>query len=191
MEPLKLDPRSTALVLIDLQKGVAGRETAPHAAKDVIARARRLAEHCRKVGATVVLVRVAFAADGKDRLSPQADEAGWGGQVPPDFSQLVPDLGPQEGDLVVTKRQWGAFYGTELDLELRRRGVRTIVFGGISTNFGVESSARDAYERGYEQVFAEDAMSAMAAEAHRFAVTTIFPRIGRVRSTDEVISALK
>ena len=191
MEPLKLDPRTTALVVIDLQRGIVGRETAPHSAPDVIARARRLAEHCRRVGATVVLVRVAFAPDGRDRLAPQADAAGWGGPVAPDFSQIVPELGPADGDLVVTKRQWGAFYGTELDLELRRRGIRTIVLGGISTNIGVESTARDAYERGYEQVFAEDAMASMAAEAHQFAITNIFPRIGRVRSTDEVLAALK
>ncbi len=192
MEALQLDPHATALVLIDLQRGIAARQTAPHAAKDVIANAARLAAQCRKAGSLVVLVRVAFAPDGRDRLAPRADEAGWGAQKPPaDFSELVPELGRQEGDLVVTKRQWGAFYGTELDLELRRRAVRTIVLGGIATNFGVESSARDAYERGYEQVFVEDAMAGMTAEAHAFAVKTIFPRIGRVRSTAEVIAALK
>jgi nicotinamidase-related amidase len=191
MEGLKLDARTTALVLIDLQRGIAGRTTAPHAAKDVIANAARLAAGCRRAGALVVLVRVAFAPDGRDRLAPRADEAGWGGQTPPpDFSELVAELGRQEGDLVVTKRQWGAFYGTELDLELRRRGVRTILLGGIATNFGVESTARDAYERGYEQVFVEDAMAGMSAEAHQFAVTTIFPRIGRVRSTEEALAAL-
>jgi len=191
MEPLKLDPRSTALVLIDLQRGIVGRETAPHAARDVVSRSRRLAEQCRRVGATVILVHVSHAPDGKDRLAPRADAAGWGGPVPPDFSQIVPELGPLDGDLVITKRQWGAFYGTELDLELRRRGIRTIVLGGISTNFGVESTARDAYERGFEQVFVEDAMAGMTAEAHRFAVTGIFPRIGVVRSTEEVLAALK
>lgn len=191
MEALKLDASITALVLIDLQKGIAGRATAPHAAKDVIARAARLGTACRKAGGQVVLVRVAFAPDGRDRLAPRADEAGWGAQTPPpDFSELVPELGRQDGDLVVTKRQWGAFYGTELDLELRRRGIRTILLGGIATNFGVESTARDAYERGYEQVFVEDAMAAMSAEAHQFAVKTIFPRIGLVRSTAEVLAAL-
>jgi len=191
MEPLALDPQSTALVLIDLQRGIAGRPTAPHQATDVVARARSLAERFRQVGAPVVLVRVAFAPDGRDRLAPRVDAAGWSGPVSPDFSDLVPELGPKEGDLVITKRQWGAFYGTELDLELRRRGIRTIVLGGISTNFGVESTARDAYERGYELVFAEDAMAGQTAEAHRFATTTIFPRIGIVRSSEEVLAALK
>jgi len=188
---LELDARSTALVLIDLQKGIAGRDTAPHAAKDVIARAAQLAGRCRGAGALVVLVRVAFAEDGRDRLSPRADDAGWGGQVPPDFSELVPELGRQARDLVITKHQWGAFHGTELDLQLRRRGVRTIVLGGIATNFGVESTARDAYERGYEQVFVEDAMAGMSAEAHAFPIKHVFPRMGMVRSTEEVLAALK
>jgi nicotinamidase-related amidase len=191
MDQISLDPRTTALVLIDLQRGIVGRQTAPHTAAQVVERAQRLAARCREVGATVVLVRVAYAADGRDRLTQKVDAAPWSAAVAPDFSEIVPELGPKPGDVVVTKRQWGAFYGTELDLVLRRRGVRTLVLGGISTNFGVESTARDAWERGYELVFAEDAMSAMAAEAHQFAVTQIFPRLGRVRSADDALEALK
>ena len=191
MDQLSLDPRTTALVLIDLQRGIVSRQTAPHTAAHVVARAQRLAARCRETGATVVLVRVAYAADGRDRLAQKVDAAPWSATMAPDFSELVPELSPQPGDVVVTKRQWGAFYGTELDLVLRRRGVRTIILGGISTNFGVESTARDAWERGYELVFAEDAMSAMAAEAHHFAVSQIFPRLGRVRSTDDALQALQ
>jgi len=190
MEQLALDPRTTALVIIDLQRGIVARPTAPHGAAQVVDHARRLAERCRETAATVVLVRVAYAADGRDRLGQPVDAAPWSAAVGPDWSEIVPELGPKPGDLVVTKRQWGAFYGTELDLLLRRRGVRTIVLGGISTNFGVESTARDAWERGYELVFAEDAMAAMASEAHRFAVTQIFPRLGRVRSTADIVAAL-
>jgi len=190
MEQLALDPRTTALVIIDLQRGIVARPTAPHGAAQVVDQARRLAERCRETAATVVLVRVAYAADGRDRLGQPVDAAPWSAAVGPDWSEIVPELGPKPGDLVVTKRQWGAFYGTELDLLLRRRGVRTIVLGGISTNFGVESTARDAWERGYELVFAEDAMAAMASEAHQFAVTQIFPRLGRVRSTADIVAAL-
>jgi len=191
MDQLSLDPRSTALVVIDLQRGIVGRQTAPHPADTVVRNAGRLAERCRASGATVVLVRVSYAADGRDRLQQPVDAAPWAGAMAPDWSEIVPDLGPKPGDLVVTKRQWGAFYGTELDLLLRRRGVRTIVLGGIATNFGVESTARDAWERGYELVFAEDAMAAMAVDMHQFAVTSIFPRLGRVRSTEDVLKALK
>jgi nicotinamidase-related amidase len=112
------------------------------------------------------------------------------GPVAPDFAEFVPELAPREGDVVILKRNWGAFYGTDLELQLRRRRVRTIVLGGISTNYGVESTARDAFERAYDLVLVEDAMAAMSPEAHRFAVTEIFPRFGRVRSTEQVLAAL-
>ena len=190
MDALTLDPKTSALVVIDLQKGIAGRQTAPRAAKDVIARARRLADGFRAAGGTVVLVHVGFSPDGRDRLAPRADAPMPGGPVPPDFTEFVPEMAPREGDVVITKRNWGAFYGTELELQLRRRGVRTIVLSGISTNFGVESTARDAFERAYDLVLVEDAMAGMSAEAHHFAVTTIFPRFGMVRSTEQVLAAL-
>lgn len=190
MEPLTLDARRTALVLIDLQKGIVARQTAPHASAAVVARARRLAERCRAVGATVVLVHVAYAKDGRDRLAPRADAPMAAAPLPADFTEIVPELGPREGDVVITKRNWGAFYGTDLELQLRRRGIRTLVLGGISTNFGVESTARDAFERAYELVLVEDAMAGMSADAHRFAVSEIFPRFGMVRSTEQVLAAL-
>jgi nicotinamidase-related amidase len=114
------------------------------------------------------------------------------GAAPPaaDWSELIPELDRQPGDVAVLKRQWGAFYGTDLDLQLRRRGLTTIVLCGIATEFGVESTARDAYERGYEIVFAEDAMTGRSAQSHANAVERIFPRIGRVRATEEIVGAL-
>ncbi len=190
MPDLSLDAKSTALVLIDLQMGIINRSTAPHTAPSVVANAVRLAEKCRKVGSTVVLVRVSFAADGRDRLTMPTDTQFPAAPPAADWAEIVPDLGPKPGDLVVTKRQWGAFYGTDLELHLRRRGVRTILLGGISTNFGVESTARDAYEHAYGLVLVEDAMSALSAEAHAFAIANIFPRLGLVRSTGEVLKAL-
>jgi nicotinamidase-related amidase len=190
MAELDLDPRATALVVIDLQRGIVARDVAPHAARDVVARSARVADALRTAGGRVALVRVAYAADEGDRLRPPVDSPMPPGAPPPDWSDLVPEVGPRDGDLVVTKHQWGAFYGTELDLQLRRRGIRTILLCGISTNFGVESTARDGWERGYALVFIEDAMAGLSAEAHAFAVHTIFPRIGRVRSTAEVLAAL-
>ena len=118
----ELDPRTTALVLIDLQRGITAFPAEPHAAADVIATAARLAARFRAAAAPVVLVRVATSADGGDRLHAPVDEAQPARQLPADFSEIVPELGPEEGDVVVTKRQWGAFYGTDLDLQLRRRG---------------------------------------------------------------------
>ena len=190
LEPL--DPTTTALVVIDLQRGIAGAPTAPLAATEVIGNARRLAGACREAGALVVLVRVTPSPDGRDALHPVVDApVSWQGARPADWAEIVPEMGPEPGDLVITKRQWGAFYGTELDLQLRRRGITTIVMAGISTDAGVESTARDAYERGYAQVFAVDAMTARSAESHARTVTHILPRIGRVRPTDEIVAALR
>jgi nicotinamidase-related amidase len=186
----KLDPKHTALVLIDLQKGIAGNPVAPHAGAEVIANAARLADRFRELDATVVLVHVGFSADGRDRLTLPVDSPMPPRTPSPGWTDFVPEIGPREGDLIITKHQWGAFYGTELDLQLRRRGVNTIVMGGIATNMGVESTARDAWERNYALVLVEDAMASMSAEAHVFAVKTIFPRIARVRNTEEVLKAM-
>ena len=188
-ESLLLDPKQTALVVIDMQRGIMQRQTLPHAASDVLARCARLAKQFRAVGAPVVLVNVSYSPSGEDRLNQPTDaplmgnpDAGW--------DELSPELGRTDRDILITKRQWGAFYGTALDLHLRRRGIRTIVIAGIATNFGVESTARDAYERSYALVFVEDAMAGLTAEAHTFAITTIFSRIGRVRSTEDVLGGL-
>ena len=99
-------------------------------------------------------------------------------------------MGPEPGDFVITKHQWGAFYGTELDLQLRRRGITTIVLCGIATNIGVESTARFAFEYGYNQVFIEDAMASMSADEHSFTVAKTLPRMGVVRTTTELLDAM-
>jgi nicotinamidase-related amidase len=191
MPDLDLDPKTTALVLIDLQRGILARDVQPHAAPDVLARARELADRCRRAGVPVVLVRVTPSPDGRDRLAPPADQTlAPPGPLPEGYADFPPELGPKPGDIVITKRQWGAFYGTELDLQLRRRGIRTLILGGIATTFGVESTARDAYERGYVQIFAEDAMAALTAEAHAFALANVLGRIGRVRSTRDILASL-
>jgi nicotinamidase-related amidase len=188
----KLDARHTTVVVIDLQKGIAGLPGgAPHSKPAVIANCVRLLAAARDAGALPILVHVGGAADGADRLKPTSDQPMRAtGPLPPDWSELIPELNQQPTDVVVLKRQWGAFYGTDLDLQLRRRGLATIVICGIATEFGVESTARDAYERGYELIFAEDAMTGSTAESHSNSVERIFPRMGRVRSTDQIIAAL-
>ncbi|HVY67788.1 MAG TPA: hydrolase [Patescibacteria group bacterium] len=188
----KIDKSKTALVVIDLQKGITAMPAQPHDAKTVISNAAQLAEAFRKNGMPVFLVRVAPAADGKDALHPLVDGANpWGNAPrPADWTELVPEMAPQTGDFVVTKKQWGAFYGTDLDLQLRRRQIDTIVLCGIATNIGVESTARFAYEYGYQQIFAEDACASMSAEAHNNSVSVIFPRIGKVRATADILAAL-
>lgn len=191
MSTLTLDPTNTALVLIDLQNGITAMEVHPHSAADVISRSASLARRFREVGAPVVLVNVAFPV-GPAALRPETDTVmNLPASVPPGWDTIVPALEATADDIHVTKRQWGAFYGTGLDMQLRRRGIKTIVLGGIATNIGVESTARDAYEHGYHQVIVEDACSAtVSKEMHDFAFKSIFPRIARVRSTEDVLKAL-
>jgi nicotinamidase-related amidase len=191
LNALTLDPRTTALVLIDLQKGIVAMPVAPRSGAEVVAASVRLVAALRDAGALMVFVRVATSPDGGDALNPATDQPPAApASRPPDWADLVPELGVQPGDVVITKRQWGAFYGTELDLQLRRRNIRTIVLAGIATHIGVESTARDAYERGYHQVFVEDAMASPSAEAHAMTVKTIFPRIGKLRTVADVLHAL-
>ncbi len=185
-----IDKSRTALVVIDLQKGIVGRQTAPHASDLVAKNAAALADAFRENGMPVFLVRVTPSPDGKDALHPVADAPMQFQNPPPGWADIVPEMGPKPGDFLITKHQWGAFYGTELDLEFRRRGIATMVLCGISTNIGVESTARFAYEYGYNQVFAEDAMAAMSAEEHAHTVTKVFPRIGLVRKTGDILADL-
>jgi nicotinamidase-related amidase len=188
---LDIDKGRTALVVIDLQKGIAATQTQPHDAATVIRNASRLADAFRENKMPVFLVHV--VASEADRLKPIADQQPWGAggqQRPKDWSDIVPELGPKENDTVIAKKQWGAFYGTELDLQLRRRGLNTIVLCGMSTNAGVESTARFAYEYGYQQIFAEDATTARSAEEHSNTLNYTFKRIGRIRSTDQILAAL-
>jgi nicotinamidase-related amidase len=186
---LTLDPGRTALVAIDLQKGILGFPSAPRPGTEVVARAAAMAKALRAGGGYVVLTRVTPSADGKDALHPVTDAPAQGGIPPADFAEIAAELLPL-ANIVITKHQWGAFYGTELDLQLRRRGIDTIVLCGISTTMGVETTARDAFERGYNQVFVEDAMAAREAVEHENTVKTTFPRIGRIRSTADVLAAL-
>jgi nicotinamidase-related amidase len=188
MNPPKIDLTQTALVLIDLQKGIVGRELAPHSGVSVVANAARLAARFREAKAPVVLVRVNFSPDFGDVVKVETDEAMPRAPMAPDWAEYVPELDVQPTDILITKRQWGAFYGTELDLQLRRRGIRRIVLGGITTHIGVESTARAANEHGYGQVLVEDAMTSVSVETHAFSVKAIFPRLGLVRSTEEVLA---
>lgn len=185
-----IEPKRTALVVIDLQKGIVGLNGKPYATSDVVKKNVQLAKALREKGGLVVLVHVDFL-DGQDALKPVTDlSASQPVERPKDWSTIVPEMGPEKGDLIVTKRQWGAFFGTDLDLQLRRRGIDTIILTGIATNIGVETTAREAYQFNYQQIFVEDAMTGLTEEEHRHTLQYIFPKIGRVRTTADVLNAL-
>lgn len=185
-----IQANKTALVVIDLQKGIVSMESEPYSATQVIQNASRLVNTFSEKGAYVALVRVS-SIDGKDMLKPNSDLKRKPMQLPEGWDSLVPELANVKNTHVITKRQWGAFYGTELDLQLRRRGIDTIVLCGVSTGIGVDTTAREAYQRGYHQIFVEDAMAASTKEEHDYVCKYIFPRIGKIRSSEEVAISLR
>jgi nicotinamidase-related amidase len=189
---LQLDSKKTAVVLIDLQKGILSMPVLPHDAASVLANAVALGRACMDAGGLVVGVNVAFSAGQVDRLAVPVDQAAPvpAGGLPANWTELVPEISALSPGVLITKRQWGAFHGTELDLQLRRRGITTIVLGGVATNFGVESTAREAWQHNYAVVVAEDACTSMGADLHRFSIEKILPRIARVRPTAEIVAAL-
>ena len=178
----QIDP-SPALVLIDLQKMVVGLESA-HPVAEIIERSAKLAREFRKKGFPVILVNVAGRAPGR------ADNR-FNFSPPPDWTELVPELDRQPEDYTVTKLQVGAFYGTALELILRRHGVTQVFLAGIATTGGVESTARSAHDHGYNVVLVVDAMTDRDANAHRNSIEKIFPRIGETTTTDDVLKRLQ
>ncbi|MGL4570626.1 MAG: isochorismatase family protein [Clostridium sp.] len=187
MKKLDLDFSKTALVLIDLQEGIVNMTKG----FDVVKKSKELVNIFRENNGFTAFVHVDFH-DDNDKLNPVTDNDDVNNkEQPKSWANFCEELDVKEDDYKVKKRQWGAFFGTDLDLELRRRNIDTIVLCGISTNIGVESTARQAYERGYNQIFIEDAMKAANEEVHNCTVKNIFTRIGRVRKTEEFINEVK
>jgi nicotinamidase-related amidase len=175
----KLD-KNVALVVIDLQKGIVAMPTV-HPAGEIISRTAQLARAFRERGLPVVLVNVSGMAPGRtDAGLPKFS-------FPPDWTEFVPELEQRPDDYIVTKQRWGAFLGTALDEYLRQRGVTQIVFTGVATSIGVESTARSAYDLGYNVVLVVDAMTDRDADAHRNSVEKIFPRMGETDTTENVL----
>src|ERR1700722_772805 len=144
--PTTLDV-STALVLVDLQHGITALPTA-HPSEQIGARCARLADAFRANGKLVAATRVTFARDGGDVIKTRTAESPADVKPVPDYGEVRAEIGLRDGDMLITKHGWSAFYGTELDLELRRRRVTGIVLAGISTSIGVESTARAANDGG-------------------------------------------
>jgi nicotinamidase-related amidase len=186
--PATLD-QATALVLIDLQHGITALPTA-HPAEQIVARCTRLAAAFRASGKLVAATRVAFARDGEDVIKTRTAQSPATATPVPDYGDLRTEMSLTDRDILITKHGWNAFYGTDLDLELRRRKVTGIVLAGISTSIGVESTARAANERGYELTIVTDAITDPDEGAHRNSLKAIFPRIAELATTDEVLTAL-
>jgi nicotinamidase-related amidase len=177
-----LEP-NTALIIVDLQKGLIGLPGI-HPIDDIIERARALADAFRERDLPVVLVNVAGGAPGRTEQPRQT------GSRPDGWTDLTPELNQQPTDILVTKRTWGAFASTDLEALLKARDVTQVVVAGIATGTGVEATARQAYERGFNVTLAIDAMTDMRPEAYDYSIKKIFPRLGETGATREIIDLL-
>ena len=181
--PLTTLDLKTALVVVDLQKGIVAM-AGPFGVRGVLQNAGALADAFRARGLPVVLVNVAGRAPGRIEQTPNI------GTLPPDWTELAAELNRHPGDHTITKQTWGAFTNTGLEALLKRLGVTQVVIAGVSTSIGVESTARFAYEFGYNVTLAVDAMTDMSAEAHANSIRRIFPRLGETGTTQEIIRLL-
>ena len=178
-----LDP-NTALIIVDLQKGLVGLPLI-HPIGEIIERAAALARAFRERGLPVALVNVAGSAPGRtEQPRPTLNQ-------PPGWTDLVPELDAQPSDILVTKRTWGAFAGADLEARLRALGVTQVVIAGVATGTGVESTARQAYEHGFNVTLAIDAMSDRRTEAHDYSLKHVFPRLGETGTSQEIMDLLR
>jgi len=177
-----LDP-VTALIVIDLQKGIVSRPTA-HPVQDVVRHCAELTRAFRRHRLPIVLVTVAGTAPGR------TEQARGGTAFPPEALELVPELDAQAADHRVTKRTWGAFTGTGLEQHLKSLGVTQVLLTGVATSIGVESAARQAHEAGFHVSLATDAMTDLNADAHANSVARIFPRLGETDTTEAFLALL-
>ncbi len=179
----QLDPTS-ALVVIDLQKGIAALP-AVHPFAEIVNRTAQLAKAFRQRGLPVVLVNATGTAPGRTDAGPRTFS------FPPDWTDLVPELEAIPGHHKISKERWGAFFGTSLDDYLRAEGVTQIVLTGVATSIGVESTARNAYDLGYNVTLVLDAMTDLNPDAHRNSIEKILPRLGETAATSDVLKLLE
>jgi nicotinamidase-related amidase len=185
-----LDPAMTALVVVDLQRFAVAWDTCPLDGRAVLRNVLEIAGASREAGAVVTLVEVG-GASGRPRPDVIADQPMPTFDISAEDFAWPEELGPAADDLVVAKSRWGAFFDTDLEERLLERGITTLIIAGIATNYGVESTARQANERGFQLVIVSDATAAFTADEHTWPLEHTLARISRVRTTAEVVAALR
>ena len=179
--------KNTALVLIDLQKGIVGFPTA-HPVAGILENSAKLVAAFRTAGLPVVIVNVNPAGAKWTRARKDAKQPA--GAFKDDFLEITHEIKTQPNDIFITKHTWGAFFETALQAELQKRGVTGIILAGVATSIGVEGTARQASEFGYNVTFASDAMTDMVLAAHENSINIIFPRIGEVDVTEKIVELI-
>jgi ureidoacrylate peracid hydrolase len=202
-----LRAQTTGLVLFDALNGYLhpADPTKVHflAERHILLNLQRLLAGARKVGMTTFYPSGRHAPGGHDTVARLTDtdmdlRAGGGSDAPikPPFhgdshdAKIAPELAPAPGDVVVPKQRWSAFHQTNLDLQLRARGIDTIVIAGGSTDVGVASTAFSARDLDYGVVIVKDACYSARGNNNEFFMERVFPRMSRVRTVDETIALM-
>jgi nicotinamidase-related amidase len=201
---MPVDPKRTAVVLIEYQNDFTSEGGALHGAVQgvmeqtgMLENTRKLVKTARAAGATIVHAPITFAP-GYGELSAHpygilkgvVDSSAfvkgdWG-------AEIVDALAPHEGDVVVEgKRGLDTFATTNLDFILRARGITTIALGGFLTNCCVESTMRSGYEKGYGVITLSDCVAATSPEEHENAIRFDYPMFSEVMTAETFAGELK
>jgi nicotinamidase-related amidase len=178
----------TALVVIDLQNGITQRPLP--GMKEVVGNASKLVDafHGKELPVVLVNVNPQNAAWTKTRKEQGSNHA-LPESLPAEWFEITADIHTLSTDIFITKQNWNAFFATALHEELQKKNVTQIVLAGVATSIGVEGTARAASELGYNIAFAKDGMLDMT-EAHDNSIKYIFPRLGEIDTTENIIAKL-
>jgi nicotinamidase-related amidase len=185
----QIDPQRAALLVMDYQNGIVGMLGEPD---ELLSRAAAAIATVRRAGGHVGYVRVAFEDADFAAIPPTSRMGARVGTSADAFRDDSPNtavhdrVAPEADDIVVRKVRVGAFSTTELDAELRERGVDTLILAGISTSGVVLSTVRDASDRDYRVLVLADATADPDHEVHEFLIERIFPRQADVITTRQL-----
>lgn len=180
----------TAVVFIDLQADILNAAPLyPWTASAVITANDRLSQVFKNTPALEVLVSV--QTETFQHLYPfAANQRYLANTDQPELLLPIAQDPDAQNVIQVTKHNPGAFLGTDLDLQLRRQGIDTIILAGVSTSNGVYATALDAFQYAYHVIVAEDACADRDIEKHDFFFNKMFSRIATVASVEQIVTAV-
>ena len=187
-----LNLSKTAYLAIDLQDGILNNGVlAPYTPDAVLLAANQLAEAFKNTEALITLVNV--DATSFHYLHPARYTREQPIKVPDSYMQLSMAIATDDtasNVVTVTKHNSGAFFGTDLDLQLRRRGINTIILSGLTTSNGVYATALDAFQHGYHLYIVEDATSDRDPDLHHLFFDKLYPKLGTVVTLAQIFSMI-
>lgn len=184
-----LDLTKTAYIPIDIQEGIVNTgNLAPYTSDELLRATNHLTHTFKNTDALIALVKV----DAKTfyYLHPSRATRTQAIHLPKDYDTLLPTIATDEtadNVITVTKHNPSAFFGTDLDLQLRRRGIDTIILSGVTSSNGVYATALDAFQHGYHLYIVSDATTDRDTDLHQLFFEKLYPKLGTVITLDDMI----